>query len=311
MEKKIWKKGIFIVNPKAMHWGIGIVTEDQRSEQVKAFFEHECNIKTLGLKYIQPEEITEPGPAKLFLENILVDEEVASKSDRQPFPAILKQFLENFPDGLKGKMLKHYEINYKRDAHNYCVEELDKKSLKESLDQEDYDTLATKIKRLYSKTNLLASFEMMDLNDAFKKDKAKKELSHAFYHLLYGDAPLQKRFNDTVKIFESYKMDKWTTISYPLFIRFPKEYLFVKPSMTKEAAENRGFDIQYSSKVNWSTYKRILDFGEDLFVRLSQSDNEMLHPKDMIDVQTFMWCTYAKGWNKNEIAKAKRELGIG
>ena len=78
-----WKKGQFIVNPKKMEWGIGIVTEDQRGEKLKVFFEHECVIKTLGLKVVQPEEVSDPGSAKLFLENALVDEEVAAKADRQ------------------------------------------------------------------------------------------------------------------------------------------------------------------------------------------------------------------------------------
>jgi len=80
--------------------------------------------------------------------------------------------------------------------------------------------------------------------------------------------------------------------------------------MTKKAAENRGFDIQYSSQLSWGAYNRILDFSNDLFNRLSESDNEFLHPRDMIDIQSFMWCTYSKGWNAEGIAEGKRELGI-
>jgi len=308
--KSNWKKGQFLVNPKKMQWGVGIVTEDLRGDKLKVFFEHECTIKTLGLKIVQPEEISDPGSAKLFLENALVDEEVAAKADRQPFPATLKKFLENFPEGFQGKMLTHFELEYKWKAHEYCKEELSQEIWKTSLENEDYESLSVKIKRLYSKSNLLASFEMMDVGDAFKEPKGQKQLCIAFYNLLYGDAPIQERFNDTVKIFTLYKMDKWTTISYPLFIRFPKKYIFVKPMMTKEAAENRGFDIQYSSQVSWGAYKRILDFSFDLFKRLSESDNEFLHPRDMIDIQSFMWCTYATGWTEADYTKAKRELGI-
>jgi len=305
-----WKKGQFIINPKKMEWGIGIVTEDQRGEKLKVFFEHECAIKTLGLKVVQPEKVSDPGSAKLFLENALVDEEIASKSDRQPFPAILMKFLENFPEGFQGKMLTHFELEYKWKAHEYCKEELNQEIWKSSLENEDYETLSAKIKRLYSKTGLLASFEMMDVGDAFKEPEGQKQLCNAFYNLLYGDDPIQKRFNDTVKIFALYKMDKWPTISYPLFIRFPKEYMFVKPNMTKEAAANRGFNIQYSSQPSWGAYKRILDFSQDLFNRLSESDNKFLHPRDMIDIQSFMWCTYAKSWTKTHITEGKKELGI-
>jgi len=34
-----WKKGQFLIYPKAMQWGVGIVTEDQSGEQLKVFFE--------------------------------------------------------------------------------------------------------------------------------------------------------------------------------------------------------------------------------------------------------------------------------
>ncbi len=95
-----------------------------------------------------------------------------------------------------------------------------------------------------------------------------------------------------------------------LFIRFPEKYLFVKPKMTKEAAANRGCDIKYSSQVRWDAYSRILDFGQDLFERLMQSENEMLHPRDMIDIQSFMWCTFTSGWTAEGIAEGKLELGL-
>lgn len=307
-----WKKGQFVINPKpkAIGWGVGIVTEDQRANKVKAFFEHECNIKTLDMKSIKLEEISNPGTSRLFLENALVDEETAGKTDRQPFPDKLKKFLKDFPDGFKGEMLTHFELEYKWKAHKYCIDELSQEMWKTALENEDYENISVKIKRLYSKTNLLASFEMMDLNDAFKTPEGKKQLCTAYYNLLYGDEPIQTRFNNTVKIFASYKMDKWPTISYPIFIRFPKEFIFVKPSMTKEAATNRGFDIQYSSQVSWGSYQRILDFSQDLFNRLSGSENEFLHPQDMIDIQSFMWCTYASGWTKQDIIDGKTELGI-
>jgi hypothetical protein len=37
MMEKIWKKGQFIINPKAPGWGVGILTEDQRGDGVVKF----------------------------------------------------------------------------------------------------------------------------------------------------------------------------------------------------------------------------------------------------------------------------------
>lgn len=32
---------------------------------------------------------------------------------------------------------------------------------------------------------------------------------------------------------------------------------------------------------------------------------EALKPRDMIDVQGFMWCTFGGGWTPEEVTKAK------
>ena len=304
-----WKKGQFIVNPKADQWGVGVITEDSRGNELKAFFEHECAVKVLRLDYVQPKEV-EPGPARSFLENALVDDEYAGKYDREPFPTKLKRFIEDFPGGFTGEMLKNHERDYKWAAHEYCIEHLNQEMFKAMLETEQYSELATEIKRLYSKVNLLASFEMIKLNDALKDVDAQKNVTLALYDLLYGESLIQDRFNNTVKEFSRYEMDKWPTVTYPLFIRYPETYLFVKPSVTKEAAANRGYNIAYTSDVKWDAYQRILNFGNELAERLNNSDSEMLHPKDMIDVQSFMWCMFTNGWTKDEIDKAKLELGL-
>ena len=84
--------------------------------------------------------------------------------------------------------------------------------------------------------------------------------------------------------------------------------MFVKPTLTQEAADKRGFDIQYSSQVNGGTYERVMMFSQDLFKRLKNDTREELHPRDMIDVQGFMWCTFAGGWTDAEIAKCEAKL---
>ena len=45
-----------------------------------------------------------------------------------------------------------------------------------------------------------------------------------------------------------------------------------------------GFDLRYKSRPSWETYAGLLDFAEA--VRRDQRD---LGPRDMIDLQSFMW----------------------
>jgi len=87
---------------------------------------------------------------------------------------------------------------------------------------------------------------------------------------------------------------KWTTMTYFLFFAHPDKYMFVKPTITKHAFELSAFEINYKPELNWLTYKTVLDFSKYLAEHL-----EDLKPRDMIDVQSFMWCiapgTYSGG----------------
>jgi hypothetical protein len=60
--------------------------------------------------------------------------------------------------------------------------------------------------------------------------------------------------------------------------------MYLKPTVTKVAAEAYGFDFHYSSRPSWETYGSLLDFAKT--VRKDVAD---LKPRDMIDIQSFIW----------------------
>jgi hypothetical protein len=68
------------------------------------------------------------------------------------------------------------------------------------------------------------------------------------------------------------------------FIAKPKEHIFLKPVVTKTAAELYGFDFNYRSQPNWETYKSLLDFA-----KLIRKDLADLRPRDQMDIQSFIW----------------------
>ncbi len=59
---------------------------------------------------------------------------------------------------------------------------------------------------------------------------------------------------------------------------------FLKPLVTREAARILGFDFQYTSRPNWNTYANLLEFAARV-----RRDQRRLKPRDMIDVQSFIW----------------------
>lgn len=59
---------------------------------------------------------------------------------------------------------------------------------------------------------------------------------------------------------------------------------FLKPKVTQAAARAYGFDFQYRSKLSRETYASLLEFAETI-----RRDLADLKPRDMIDVQPFVW----------------------
>jgi hypothetical protein len=303
-------KGTYVKHPIRPEWGIGVVTADERAGQVSVFFENEPNIKKMLLSHVDLTVVDEPGEARLFLENILVEDENQGVKDRKPFPEKVSHFLETFTGGLRGPVIEEHERKYKVDQHEKWKSLLNQEDFRSLLDGESWEELLKRIKACYT-INLISTFEAIKFADALKGMEAQQKIAKSLYELLYGEGPVQKRFTDYSETLAVYECDKWPLVTLPLYLRFPDEYMFVKPTVTQEAAANRGFDIQYSSKVNWGTYQQILMFSTDLRQRLEAYGNQALMPRDMIDVQNFMWCTFTNGWREQEVREAESNLTQG
>ena len=77
---------------------------------------------------------------------------------------------------------------------------------------------------------------------------------------------------------------KWTVATYFPFLLYPDRHQFIKPKNSQNAARICAFDIKYSPKLSWLTYKQMLRFSDYL-----KSELAALEPRDNIDVQSFMW----------------------
>src|SRR3979411_360931 len=61
-------------------------------------------------------------------------------------------------------------------------------------------------------------------------------------------------------------------------------HIFRKPNVTRIAAQRYEFPFHYKSKPKWKTYESLLDFAKTV-----KRDNIDLRPRDMIDLQGFIW----------------------
>lgn len=64
----------------------------------------------------------------------------------------------------------------------------------------------------------------------------------------------------------------------------PERFLFLKPNVTRTAAREYGFDFRYRPKPGIDTYQSLLEFAQTV-----RRDVEDLHPRDMIDIQSYLW----------------------
>jgi hypothetical protein len=54
--------------------------------------------------------------------------------------------------------------------------------------------------------------------------------------------------------------------------------------VTRRAAEQYGYAFEYQSRPNWQTYDKLLKFARSVSRDLSD-----MRPRDMIDIQSFLW----------------------
>ena len=76
----------------------------------------------------------------------------------------------------------------------------------------------------------------------------------------------------------------WPVVTVFAFIAQPERPIFVKPQVTNIAAQAHGFDCNYASRPNWKTYQSMLSFAAQV-----EEDNSDLEPRDLIDIQSFIW----------------------
>jgi hypothetical protein len=200
-----------------------------------------------------------------------------------------RKFLRFYPGGFRDPDYIELERGYKWTAHERWIEALGRDRFRELLDAGDFAGIAQRAVSIESRTNLLFSFEKMALRDAVKSAAGAKAFGTGLWRFLHEDAPLSERFDAWVDVLSSLPRRQTRVLTWPLatvfsFIAQPKLHLFVKPMVTRRAARNCGYDLEYRSRPDWPTYSGFLGFA-----RAVRADIRDLRPRDMIDLQSFIW----------------------
>jgi len=196
-----------------------------------------------------------------------------------------RKFLKFFPDGFYDETYLDWERNYKEEAHQGWERELNQKKYRAMLKAREFTEIAHQAVRLESRTNLLFSFEKMAIRDAIKPPAGARAFAEGLYEFVYGRGDFE-RWRDVVGGLprKQTRVLTWPVLTVFPFIARPDVHIFLKPNVTRLAAKEYGFDFQYASKPNRDTYASLCAFAERI-----RKDLRDLKPRDMIDLQSFIW----------------------
>jgi hypothetical protein len=129
----------------------------------------------------------------------------------------------------------------------------------------------------------------MALRDAVKEPQGARLFALKLYEFLYGAEDDRTGFDRWCEAVAALPRKQTRVLTWPIvtvmgFIAQPAKHIFLKPTVTRTAASEYGYDFSYRSQPSWETYKSLLDF-----TAVIRRDLRDLAPRDMIDLQSFIW----------------------
>jgi hypothetical protein len=196
-----------------------------------------------------------------------------------------------FPGGFRDEDYLDLERDYKWEAHRRWNDLLPRAAFRKLLQGKHYGEIAARAVRVEqsARHSMIFSFEKMALRDATKTRGGAKTFAEGLYDLLYGRAVLSRRFERWIECVAELPRKQTRVLTWPLvtvfgFLAQPGVHVFLKPNVTRAAAREYGFDLRYASRPSWETYASLLELAATV-----RHDLRDLQPRDMIDVQSFLW----------------------
>ncbi len=202
-----------------------------------------------------------------------------------------KKFLRYFPGGFRDPTYLEWERDYKWETHERWEAVLNQEEFRRLLRARQFSEIAAKAVRVeqQSRHSMIFSFEKMALRDAVKPAAGAKAFAEGLYDFLHGGGEMRERFERWCAVVAALPRRQTRVLTWPLvtvwgFIAQPNEHIFLKPMVTRRAAAAYGLDLPYRSKPNWETYSALLAFAGTV-----RRDLHDLRPRDLIDLQSFLW----------------------
>jgi hypothetical protein len=203
--------------------------------------------------------------------------------------AARRKFLRFFKKGFVDPTYLAWERDYKWLAHQRWAEALHRSEMERLLGRGEHQEIARRAVQIESRTNLLFSFEKMALRDAVRTQVGARRFATGLHAFLHAQDTPASRFEAWCETIASLPRRQTRVLTWPIatvfgFLASPARHIFLKPVVTRTAADQYRFPFTYRSRPNWETYAELLNFA-----RVIRADLADLHPRDLIDIQSFIW----------------------
>lgn len=274
-------------NPKCPEWGVGKILSVRDGDKVDVFFV-DAGKKVLATQIVTL-EVVEDAPSNWILDSPNFYERGISDGEYRDLTSAKENFLAAFPKGFEDPTYLKEERDSRIEASELLKETLSKPILQGLIAQGDYADVCKLALAVVAKTNLISSPEKTLLTNRIKTNP--DSFAKGLLAFLYGDDELETRFGEFAICLEETVPGKksastWTNTTFFLHLAYPDEQVFFKPTVTQKVSDLIRAELNYKKEPNWRTYRFLQEMVNYLKVQL----NEMgMAPRDMIDVQSFMW----------------------
>jgi hypothetical protein len=219
----------------------------------------------------------------------------AKSEDYVSYNGAINQFLRVYPQGFQDPYFMFDERNYKIKAHGKATTLLAKETLSNQIAKKQFLEISENARKVF--INLIFPNEAMSFKDFLKIEKNAAAFAPILFQLLYGN-DFNSAFDDLSTLLARGAAAKWTILTYLPFIVFPDKHMFMKPEVAQESARRLGDDFSYESRPNSIVYQKYLAYTSRLREGISE-----LHPRDNIDVQTFMYAVGKNGFVREGVER--------
>ena len=202
-----------------------------------------------------------------------------------------RKFLGFFPTGFADTTYLDWERDYKWETHLRWEEALDRRTFQQLITAGEFATIASLALRVEQRArhSMIFSFEKMALRDAVRTELGARAFATGLFEWLHGPGTERQRFEQWIETVANLPRKQTRVLTWPNvtvfgFIAQPERHIFFKPAVTKAAAALYDQPLPYQSRPSWDVYAGLLEFAERL-----RGDLADLKPRDMIDLQSFMW----------------------